>query len=92
MNAELDVRAMLGEIRAPGLVICRTDDVWLSADNSRYLAREIPAARLVELPGVDHDPWVGDADQVLAAVEEFLGALSGAGAAAVGPAGAAAER
>jgi hypothetical protein len=39
MNAELDVRAMLGEIRAPGLVICRTDDVWLSADNSRYLAR-----------------------------------------------------
>jgi hypothetical protein len=29
---------------------------------------------------------------VLAAVEEFLGALSGAGAAAAGPAGAAAER
>ena len=75
MNAELDVRALLAEIEAPTLVICRVDDVWLSADNSRYLAREIRGARLVELPGVDHDPWVGDADEVLATVEGFLAQL-----------------
>jgi pimeloyl-ACP methyl ester carboxylesterase len=75
MNAELDVRDLLGEIRAPTLVICRTEDVWLSAGNSRYLARQIPGARLVELPGVDHDPWVGDAGQVLEVVERFVAGL-----------------
>jgi pimeloyl-ACP methyl ester carboxylesterase len=47
MNAELDVRALLGAVRAPTLVICRTDDVWLSAENSRYLARERAANALM---------------------------------------------
>jgi pimeloyl-ACP methyl ester carboxylesterase len=75
MNADLDVREALGAIRAPTIVICRTDDVWLSPDNSRYLAREIEGARLVELPGVDHDPWVGDAAEVLAIVGQFLRAV-----------------
>ena len=77
MNADLDVRAALASIRAPTLVICRTDDVWLSPENSRYLSREIAGARLVELPGVDHDPWVGDSEEVLAVVERFLGELAG---------------
>jgi len=81
MNADLDVRAALPEIRAPTLVICRTDDVWLSPQNSRYLAGEIRGARLVELPGVDHDPWVGDSEAVLAVVERFVGPLAGATAA-----------
>jgi pimeloyl-ACP methyl ester carboxylesterase len=77
MNAELDVRAVLGSIRAPTLVICRTEDAWLSAENSRYLARRVPDARLVELPGVDHDPWVGDAGEVLEVVERFIATLAG---------------
>ncbi len=76
LNAGMDVRPLLGEVKAPSLVVCRTDDVWLSADNSRYLAEQIPGARLVELPGGDHDPWVGDTEPVLAAVEEFLATLS----------------
>jgi DNA-binding SARP family transcriptional activator/pimeloyl-ACP methyl ester carboxylesterase len=76
MNRDLDVRSVLGRIRAPALVICRTEDAWLSPENSRYLARRIAGARLVELPGVDHDPWVGDADTVLGLVRGFLGALA----------------
>jgi DNA-binding SARP family transcriptional activator/pimeloyl-ACP methyl ester carboxylesterase len=87
MNGELDVRALLRRIRAPTLVICRTEDVWLSADNSRYLAREIPGARLVELPGVDHDPWVGDAAQVLEVVERFVAGLGQGRRAAAAAAG-----
>jgi hypothetical protein len=31
---------------------------------------------LVELPGVDHDPWIGDAAEVLALVERFLATLA----------------
>jgi pimeloyl-ACP methyl ester carboxylesterase/DNA-binding SARP family transcriptional activator len=72
MNAELDIRPLLPHIRTPTLVITRTGDAWLSPENSRYLADHIPGARLLELPGVDHDPWVGDTEQVLAAVEQFV--------------------
>jgi len=75
MNAELDVRSSLARIRAPTLVICRTDDAWLSPENSRYLAEHIADAELLELPGVDHDPWVGDTEPVLDAVETFLSRL-----------------
>jgi pimeloyl-ACP methyl ester carboxylesterase len=76
MNADLDIRPLLPQIRTPTLVITRTEDAWLSPENSRYLAEHIPGARLLELPGVDHDPWVGDTEQVLAAVESFLAELS----------------
>jgi DNA-binding SARP family transcriptional activator/pimeloyl-ACP methyl ester carboxylesterase len=76
MNGELDVRDALGKIHAPTLVICRTDDAWLSPGNSRYLADRIEGARLVELPGVDHDPWVGDTEQVLELVAGFVGELA----------------
>jgi DNA-binding SARP family transcriptional activator len=82
MNAQIDVRACLGEIRAPCLVVCRTEDPWLSPDNSRYLAERIAGARLLELPGRDHDPWVGDVEPVLAAVREFVTALPRSGRAA----------
>jgi pimeloyl-ACP methyl ester carboxylesterase len=72
MNADLDIRPLLADIRTPTLVITRTKDAWLSPENSRYLAEHIPGAQLLELPGVDHDPWVGDTEQVLTAVEGFL--------------------
>jgi class 3 adenylate cyclase len=38
----------------------------------RYMAAHIPGARLVELPGSDHIPWVGDGLAVVDEVEEFL--------------------
>jgi pimeloyl-ACP methyl ester carboxylesterase/DNA-binding SARP family transcriptional activator len=71
-NARADLRELLPRLRTPCLVMARTEDVWLRPENSRYLAAHIPGARLVELPGVDHDPWVGDIGPVLAAVREFL--------------------
>jgi class 3 adenylate cyclase len=36
------------------------------------LAEHIPTARLVELQGVDHIPWLADAEAVVEEVEEFL--------------------
>jgi class 3 adenylate cyclase len=39
---------------------------------ARYLAERIPGARLVELPGIDHIPRVGDMDAILDETEEFL--------------------
>jgi pimeloyl-ACP methyl ester carboxylesterase len=63
---------LLPGIRTPCLVVVRTADVWLPADNSRYLAEHLAGARLQELPGVDHDPWVGDTEPLLSAVQAFL--------------------
>ena len=72
MNADLDIRSLLPHIRTPTLVIVRTEDAWLSPENGRYLAAHIPGARLLELPGVDHDPWAGDTEQVLDAIAAFV--------------------
>ena len=71
-NAALDLRPILSEIRIPTLLLHRTNETWLPVELSRYLARHLPDARLVELPGVDHWPWLGDADAVLIEIEAFL--------------------
>ncbi len=72
MNTQLDYRAVLPSIRVPTLVLHRVGDLDVSIENSRYLAKHIPGARLVELPGDDHLPWVGDQDRLLDEVQEFL--------------------
>jgi pimeloyl-ACP methyl ester carboxylesterase/DNA-binding CsgD family transcriptional regulator len=72
MNERIDVRGLLPTIRVPTLVLHRTEDRWVDVGNGRYLAANIPEARLVELPGADHRPWLDDADAVLAEVETFV--------------------
>ena len=72
MNTQIDIRATLPAIRVPTLVLHRTDDLDCSIENGRFIARNIPGARLVELAGSDHLPWVGDQDAVLDEIQEFL--------------------
>jgi class 3 adenylate cyclase len=75
MNAEIDVRHVLPAIRVPTLVLHRTDDQCLKVEEGRYVAEHIPGATLVELPGDDHLPFVGDQDAMLDAIEAFLSGL-----------------
>ncbi|GIW72778.1 MAG: alpha/beta hydrolase [Planctomycetota bacterium] len=49
-----DVSARLGEIAAPTLVVTGELDVLVPPANSELLARGIPGARLLVLPGVAH--------------------------------------
>jgi pimeloyl-ACP methyl ester carboxylesterase len=70
MSAMIDIRHVLPAIRVPTLVLHRSDEVL--ADASRYVGKQIPGARVVELPGVDHMPWLGDQDAALDEIEEFL--------------------
>jgi len=72
MNSEIDVRHVLPAIRVPTLVLHRTDDVTVDVEAGRYQAAHIPGATYVELPGVDHLAFAGDAEPVLAEIEEFL--------------------
>jgi class 3 adenylate cyclase len=70
--AELDVRAMLSQIRVPALVMHRAQDNAWDPRHSRYLAEHIPGARYVELNGADSFPFVGDSDAIVEEIEEFL--------------------
>jgi pimeloyl-ACP methyl ester carboxylesterase len=72
MNGQIDLRPVLPAIRVPTLVLHRSGDQDSSVEEGRYLAARIPGAKFVELPGMDHLPWVGDQDAVLDEVEEFL--------------------
>jgi class 3 adenylate cyclase len=71
-NALIDVRQVLPHVQVPTLVIHRTDERVVPVGQARYLAEHIPNARLLEQPGDDHLPWLGDADGVLGAIEEFV--------------------
>jgi pimeloyl-ACP methyl ester carboxylesterase len=71
-NALIDVRSVLPHIQVPTLVIHRTDERVVPVGNGRYMAEHIPGARLLEQPGEDHLPWLGDADGILDAIEEFV--------------------
>src|SRR5580658_4923594 len=73
MNSQIDISNIVSTIRVPTLVIHRTGDAAINVEGGRYLARHIPGARYVELPGKDHPPWIGDnADEIADAVQEFL--------------------
>jgi pimeloyl-ACP methyl ester carboxylesterase len=74
-GATIDIRPLLDQVATRSLVLHRREDQWVHPDNGRYLAAHIPGARLVELDGADHWPWFGDADSVLAPVEQFLDEL-----------------
>jgi class 3 adenylate cyclase len=72
MLIDTDVRGVLSSVRVPTLVIHRVEDPYLRIGHGRYLAEHIPSARLLELPGRDHSPDVGDAAAIRNAIEEFV--------------------
>jgi class 3 adenylate cyclase len=70
---QLDVRAVLGAISAPTLVLQRTDNVHYRPAFGRYLADHLPAATLRELSGADCYPfYTPQNDDVLREVAQFL--------------------
>lgn len=72
MNTQIDVRHLLPIIKAPTLVMHRVGDRDASIEEARFIAARIPGARLVELPGEDHLPWIGDSDAVTDQIAEFI--------------------
>jgi class 3 adenylate cyclase/pimeloyl-ACP methyl ester carboxylesterase len=72
MSHGIDVRQVLPAIGFSTLVLHRTGDRAVNVENGRYLARHISAAKYVEFPGADHNPWIGDSNAILGEIEEFL--------------------
>jgi class 3 adenylate cyclase len=67
----IDVRSVLPTISVPTLVIHASDDA-IPVQGARYLADHIPGARILELEGHDHAPWLSDPDRISDEIEEFL--------------------
>ena len=72
MSAEIDIRPVVSAVGVPALVLHRRDDAAVTVEAGRYLAQHVPGAQYVELPGADHLPWVGNAEAILAEIQEFL--------------------
>jgi pimeloyl-ACP methyl ester carboxylesterase len=71
-NLDVDIRALLPTIQVPTLILHRSDEIWMSVEQSRYAASQIPGAQLVELVGTDHYIWEQNAELVVDEIEEFL--------------------
>ena len=70
---DADVSSVLPRIAVPTRVIHRRDDTAIRVALGRELAAAIPGAEFVELPGVDHMSWQGNARELHEAILEFLG-------------------
>jgi pimeloyl-ACP methyl ester carboxylesterase len=68
----IDVRQILPTITTPTLIVHARGDPGVPVQDGRYLADHIAGARLLEVDGADHVPWLTDPDGVTSAIEEFL--------------------
>lgn len=69
-----DYTARARRVSAPVLIVHGTDDPNAAVEGGRAWAELIPTARLLEIEGVGHAPWLEAPDQFFEAVDEFLGA------------------
>jgi pimeloyl-ACP methyl ester carboxylesterase/class 3 adenylate cyclase len=68
----VDAREALGTISAPTLVVHRSDDPVTPLEHGRYLAERIPGARLAVFPGAFHFSGIGNDEDALDEIEQFL--------------------
>jgi class 3 adenylate cyclase len=76
MLEELDIRDVLPSIRAPTLVLHRSENLFVRAQHGRYLADHIPQTRYVEIPGTDYFPFLGNSDVILEEIGRFVKGVS----------------
>jgi len=67
---DLDVRKVLPLVGAPVLVVQNQGDAFVRAAHGRYLAEQLPNARLLERDSPDH--WPLPEPDLMGAIEEFL--------------------
>ena len=71
-NVDIDIRHLLPSIRTPALILHAGGDRLISPENGRFLARNIPGARFVEIRSTDHLPFFDGAEQCLAHIQQFV--------------------
>jgi class 3 adenylate cyclase len=72
MFLDLDVREVVPRVHVPALVVHRVHDRLVNVRNGRWLAENLPNAKLIEFAGDDHVPWYERTEEWIGAVQEFL--------------------
>jgi len=72
MFVDIDVRAVVGSVHVPALILHRTRDRLVNVRHGRWLAEHLPNARMVEFEGDDHHFWYESSDEWLGEIQEFL--------------------
>jgi class 3 adenylate cyclase len=72
MFLDLDVRDVVPSVRVPALVLHRTRDRLVNVRHGRWLAENLPNARIVEFEGDDHPFLYENPDEWLGEIQEFL--------------------
>ena len=72
MNAEIDIRPILGAIKVPTLVMNRTGDPVAPCAGARDMASRIPGARFTEFPGNTHSMMAIAPEKVLGEIQAFV--------------------
>lgn len=71
MNCAIDVRSVLAAVKVPTTIIHSEEDSMFGVGNARFLAERVAGARLIELPGANHLPLLGNEHMLLAAVDRY---------------------
>jgi len=74
---KIDVRDRVPQVKVPSLVLHRRDDPAVPFTAGRELAALLPDAHFLPLPGDASNPWIGDPEPILRAVDDFLAAEDG---------------
>ncbi|MGF1590413.1 MAG: alpha/beta fold hydrolase [Pleurocapsa sp.] len=70
--SEIDLSSAIASLSIPTLIITGADDVIISPRKGMLLLKQIPDARLVNIPGAGHYLQVEEPDKVAKEIEEFL--------------------
>jgi pimeloyl-ACP methyl ester carboxylesterase len=73
LSYQLDVRDLLAKVRAPTLVVHRAHDRAAPLAQAEALAHGIAGSELLVLPGRSHLPYVGDREELVRVIRQFLG-------------------
>jgi class 3 adenylate cyclase len=79
MTVDVDVCPILSSIRVPTLILHRAELTPMDVRGARYIAERIPGARLVEVPGRNFAPAVGDQEVLLDEIRRFLDEIESGG-------------
>jgi pimeloyl-ACP methyl ester carboxylesterase/DNA-binding CsgD family transcriptional regulator len=72
VDLTLDLAALLPAVTTATLVLHRQGDRAVPIELGREVARLLPNARFVPLPGESHFPWIGERPEVMRALAAFL--------------------
>jgi len=72
MNTDVNIVDVLKYISVPTLIMQRTNDIDVKIDEGKFISKHIKRSKFVEFDGEDHLFWVGNTQEVLNEIKDFI--------------------